>query len=145
MPFLENIGPKAILDLRKSEYDAFNEYRIAIDKASKHYLTSSTDSEFRDIYDDIVYPAFVKIDGMFKRAKRAHTIKTLWELAVVSSTVTLGIMNSAIPKDPISIVAAAGGSKALLTQLGKVIDRKISSGNELEQQDFYFLWKLKHQ
>lgn len=145
MPFLENIGPKAILDLRKSEYDAFNEYRIAIDKASKHYLTSSTDSEFRDIYDDIVYPAFVKIDGMFKRAKRAHTIKTLCELAVVSSTVTLGIMNSAIPKDPISIVAAAGGSTALLTQLGKVIDRKISSGNELEQQDFYFLWKLKNQ
>lgn len=144
MPFLENVSSKIILELRKSEHDAFNEYRIAIDQASKHYLTSSSNAEYNDIYDDIIYPAFIKLDAMFKRAKRAHRLKTLCELAIVSSSVTLGVMTSVIPKDPISIAAAIGGSELFVSQLGNVVERKISSGNELEQQDFYFLWKLKN-
>lgn len=142
MPFLENIHPKAILELRHSEQDAFNEYRIAIDQASKLYLTSSSGMESRDIYDDIIYPAFIKLDAMFNRAKRNHLIKNLCELAIVSSSVTLGVLSSAIPKDPMAIAAAAGGSELLLSQLGNVIEKKLSTGNELEQQDFYFLWKL---
>lgn len=144
MPFLENIHPKAILELRKSEHDAFNEYRIAIDQASKHYITSSNNAECRDIYDDVIYPAFVKLDAMLERTKKAHRIKTFCEMAVVSSTVTLGVMSSAIPKDPLAIAAAVGGSEVLLSQLGNVMERKLNSGNELEQQDFYFLWKLKN-
>lgn len=142
MPFLENISSKDVLALRHTEGDAFNEYRIAMDNASKQYLSINANAEARDIYDDIIYPAFVKIDAAFNRAKRIHTIKNVCALVVTSSTVTLGVMNATIPKDPIAIAAAIGGSEVLLSQLGNVVERKLNSGNELERQDFYFLWKL---
>lgn len=143
MPFLDNISSRSILELRKSEQPAFNEYRVAIDQATKLYVSSSSKAEITDIYDDVIYPAFVKIDAAFERAKRIHTLKNLCEAIVVCSTVTLGVINSTIPPDPAAIVAAAGGSEALLSYLGNVIERKINSGNEIEKQDFYFLWKLQ--
>ena len=142
MPFLENISSKDVLDLRRAEGDAFNEYRVAMDNASKQYLSINSNAEAHDIYDDLIYPAFVKLDTAFNRAKRIHAIKNACALIVSSSTVTLGIMNSAIPKDPVAIAAAIGGSDVLLSQLGNVVERKLNSGNELERQDFYFLWKL---
>ena len=142
MPFLENISSKDVLDLRRTEGDAFNEYRIAMDNASKQYLSTNSNAEVRDIYDDLIYPAFVRLDAAFNRAKRIHAIRNICSLVVTSSTVTLGIMNSTIPKDPVAIAAAIGGSEMLLSQLGNVVERKLNSGNELERQDFYFLWKL---
>lgn len=142
MPFLENISTKDVLDLRHAEGDAFNEYRVAMDNASKQYLSINSNAEAHDIYDDLIYPAFVKLDAAFNRAKRIHAIKNVCALIVASSTVTLGIMNSTIPKDPVAIAAAVGGSDVLLSQLGNVVERKLNSGNELERQDFYFLWKL---
>ena len=142
MPFLENISSKDVLDLRHTEGDAFNEYRIAMDNASKQYLSINSDAEACDIYDDIIYPAFTKLDAAFNRAKRIHAIKNACALVVTASTVTLGIMNSTIPKDPVAIATAIGGSEVLLSQLGNVVERKLNSGNELERQDFYFLWKL---
>lgn len=142
MPFLENISSKDVLDLRHTEGDAFNEYRIAMDNASKQYLSINSNAEARDIYDDIIYPAFTKLDAAFNRAKRIHAIKNACALVVTASTVTLGVMNSTIPKDPIAIATAIGGSEVLLTQLGNVAERKLNSGDELERQDFYFLWKL---
>ena len=142
MPFLENITSKDVLDLRRTEGDAFNEYRIAMDHASRQYLSINSNAEVRDIYDDLIYPAFIKLDAAFNRAKRIHAIRNTSALVIVASTVTLGIMNSTIPKDPIAIAAAVGGSEVLLSQLGNVVERKLNSGNELERQDFYFLWKL---
>lgn len=142
MPFLENISSKDVLDLRHAEGDAFNEYRIAMDNASKQYLSINSNAEARDIYDDIIYPAFTKLDAAFNRAKRIHAIKNACALVVTASTVTLGVINSAIPKDPVAIAMAVGGSEVLLSQLGNVAERKLNSGNELERQDFYFLWKL---
>ena len=142
MPFLENVSSKDVLDLRRAEGEAFNEYRIAMENASKQYLTINSNAEVSDIYDDIIYPAFIKLDAAFNRAKRIHAIKNACALVVTASTVTLGVMNSAIPKDPVSIATAIGGSEVLLSQLGNVVERKLNSGNELERQDFYFLWKL---
>lgn len=142
MPFLENITSKDVLDLRHTEGEAFNEYRIAMDNASKQYLSINSNAEARNIYDDIIYPAFTKLDAAFNRAKRIHAIRNVCALVVTSSTVTLGVMNSTIPKDPVAIAAAIGGSEVLLSQIGNVVERKLNSGNELERQDFYFLWKL---
>lgn len=143
MPFLSNASTKTILDLRSAEQDSFNEYRLSLDQATKCYLSSRSNTEAKDIYDDIVYPAFVKLDAMFSRAKRIHARTHLGELLVSLSTVTLGVLNSSIPKDPAAITAAFCGSEFVAAQIGNVIERKLNTGNELEKQDFYFLWKLK--
>lgn len=143
MPFLDNLDTNTILSLRETEYHAFNEYRIALDNATKIFVTNPEGVDAKEIYDDVVYPAFVKLDAMFDRTKRMHAFKNMCELAIISSSVTLGVMNSTIPNDPVGIITALGGSSALVKQLGNTIERKLTSGNELEKQDFYFLWKLK--
>lgn len=60
------------------------------------------------------------------------------------SSVTLGVMNSIVPANPVGIITALGGAGALVKQINGVIERKLLVENELEAQDFYFLWKLKN-
>lgn len=142
MPFLDGVDTQTILNLRESEHDAFNEYRIALDKATYAYMSATQNSEARDIYDDIIYPSFIKLDSMFKRTKRMRVFKNISELLVTSATVTVGVMSSIIPEDPTTIIAAAGGTEALAKYITSAIERKLNAGNEIEKQDFYFLWKL---
>lgn len=144
MPFLQNIDPSTILSLRKHEQDTFNNYRIAMDQAIKLYSAGQSPSTSKEIYDDVVYPALIKLDTMFKRAKRMRTFRAMGGLVVAASTVTLGVMNSLIPANPAGIIAALGGTEALIAQANKIIEQKLNSGNELEQNDFYFLWKLRN-
>lgn len=141
MPFFSNIDIQTILKFRETEYHAFNDYRIALDKATKSYVEEP--SQLNAIYDDIIYPAFVKLDEMFERTKRMRIAKNISGLLVIGSTVTLGLMNSVVPANPLGIATALGGTGALVRYVGDVVERKLTTDNELEKQDFYFLWKLK--
>ena len=142
MPFLENVDTDTILKLRDSEQDSFNEYRIALDKATQAYLATTQTTEASDIYDDIIYPAFVKLDTMFKRSRKMQIFKNIGELLVTSATVTLGVMNSVIPENALAIITAVGGTEAMAKYITSTIERKLTAGNTIENQDFYFLWKL---
>lgn len=144
MPFLEKIDSETVLKLRESENHIFNDYRIALDKATKEYLKEGNTGREQEIYDDVIYPAFVKLDGMFKRMKRMRIFRAVGELAVTASTVTVGVMNSIIPANPVGILTALGSSGALLKQINKVIDNKLSTKDELAAKDLYFLWQLKN-
>ena len=143
MPFLEQLDIPTVLALREHEYHAFNDYRIALDNATKEYIRTNSDAQAKEIYDDIIYPAFVKLDAMFERTKKMNFIKNAGELLITSAAVTLGVMNSVIPKNASSIITASCGTKALTKIVSDAIERKLNAGNELEKQDFYFLWKLK--
>ncbi len=140
MPFFANVDTETILKLRECEYHAFNDYRVALDKATKSYIEEP--SQFNTIYDDIIYPSFIKLDKMFERTKRNHIVKNISEVVVIASTVTFGLMNSIIPADPLGIATALGGTGALVKYVGDVVERKLATDDELEKQDFYFLWEL---
>lgn len=144
MPFLDTIDTDTILKIREDERQAFNDYRVALDKAAKLYGSNPNPIESKEIYDDIIYPAFLKLDAMFERTKKMHIFKAVSEFLVISSTVTLGVMNSVIPANPIGIATALGGTGALVNQISGVVERKLNSGSEMEAKDFYFLWKLKN-
>lgn len=144
MPFLDTIDTDTILKIREDERQAFNDYRVALDKAAKLYGSNPNRTESKEIYDDIIYPAFVKLDAMFERTKKMHIFKAVSEFLVISSTVTLGVMNSVIPANPIGIATALGGTGALVNQISGVVERKLNSGSEMEAKDFYFLWRLKN-
>ncbi len=143
MPFLEQLDIPTALKLRESEYHAFNDYRIALDNATKEYVRINHDTQAKEIYDDIIYPAFTKLDAMFERTKKMNFLKNASELFITSAAVTLGVMNSVIPKNATAIITASCGTKALTKLVSDAIERKLNAGNELEKQDFYFLWKLK--
>ena len=142
MPFLEGIQTETILKIRESEQHAFNEYRIAMDNATHAYIKATQTSEIEDIQNDIIYPAFIKLDSMFARTQKMKAISNIGSLLVTSATVTLGVMNSIIPQDVPSIITAVGGTEALLKYLMSVIERKSNTDNDIEKQDFYFLWKI---
>ena len=98
------------LDLRYEDYAAAVSYthldvykRQALDKATKLYVLGQNPVNSKEIYDDIIYPAFIKLDAMFERTKKMRIFKALGELAIISSTVTLGVMTSAIPANPIEM------------------------------------------
>ena len=142
MPFLEGIQTETVLKIRESEHHAFNEYRIAMDQATHEYIKATQAAEIEDIQNDIIYPAFVKLDSMFASTTKRKAITNIGSLIVSSATVTLGVMNSVIPQNLPTVIAALGGTEALLKYLMSVAERKLNADNEIEKQDFYFLWKL---
>ena len=80
---------------------------------------------------------------MFLKICKNRAIRTIGELAVTASTVTFGVMTSIIPANPLGIITALGSGGALVKQINKVIDNKMTSQDELSTQDMYFLWQLK--
>ena len=114
MPFLQNVDSETILKLRENENTVFANYRIAMDKATREYLNKGNIGKENEIYDDIVYPAFVKLDDMFLKIRKNRAIRTIGELAVTASTVTFGVMTSIIPANPLGIITALGSGGALV-------------------------------
>lgn len=141
MPFFANVDIQTILKLRENEYHLFNDYRIALDRAAKEYLKEP--SQIRTIYDDVIYPAFTKLDGMFEHAKRTLSKKGVGSVAILASTVTWGLINSSNPTDLLGIVKSTCGTGVIMNNLVKLVESKIAADNELKKQDFYFLWQLK--
>ena len=140
VPFFDKFDTKTILKLRESEHQSFNDYRIAMDQATKAYITEP--SQINDIYSDIIYPAFNRLDALFDKTKRSNFAKNVGEGIIIGSTVTLGVMTSVIPNNPMGIISALGGTGTLVKYLDGVIQRKLSTNDEIEKQDFYFLWQL---
>lgn len=143
MPFLENLDVSTILKIRENEHHAFNDYRVALDNATKEYIKTNSNLTAKEIYDDIIYPAFINLDAVFERTKKTHRLKNAGELIVNLATVTLGVITSNITENTLATLTALNATEALKKLVSSTIEKKSNSVNKIENQDFYFLWKLK--
>lgn len=144
LPIISNASITAILKLREMEQDAFNKYRVALNSAIQEHYNAETPIQIKKVYDDILYPAFQKLDERLHNIKSGMFKKTFSSIMVASSIITAGVYTGIIPYNAIEILKAIGGTSAL-TGIGvNALNSLTNKSTPLRENDFYFLWKLKN-
>ena len=139
MPVIDNVDIATILDIRFHEEDAFDTYRVALNKAIHEHRSGQSELEIREVYDDIVYPEFVKLDNSITNLKRKHLLRATGELVILGTTVTLGIISGIVPLTALGV----GGAISLAPTIRKIAENKMED-TEVKNNDYYFLWKLRN-
>lgn len=142
LPIIHGTNIETILRIREIENDAFIQYRVALNKAAKERTKLTNVSGLKQIYEDIIYPAFADLDKKVNRIRNGTYKKVLGEFVIIGSSVAIGMSTGLIPHDPSSILPALGGM-TLLTKTGSSILDWNRKQDDVKDNDFYFLWKLK--
>ena len=135
MPFISNISIENALRLRKLEYEAFDRYRIALDKAVKEQCKTNSKVEWKDIYNDILYPEYNHLDLKLRNIKSENFVKTFGEILLLGGTITAGILTGF----PIVTELAVTAGTALGAHL---LAHKAENNIKLRENDYYYLWRL---
>lgn len=143
LPIISNAPISTILRLREIEEDSFNKYRIALNKAVQEHYNAENSIQIREIYDDIIYPAFQQLDERLHNLKSGMFKKTFSTIVVVGSVISAGVYTGIIPPNVTQILAAIGGTSVLTSSGITAIDNLVNKKAALRENDFYFLWKLK--
>lgn len=144
LPLIYGTGVDNILRIREEENDAFKKYRLALNKATKERLKSYSAKELNEIYEDIIYPSFTELDISLNKLRKSSLKKLLGEFIIVASVVSMGVSTGFVPSDPKSILTTLGGISAL-TKAGSSAFEWVRKKDEIKENDYYFLWKLKNE
>ena len=144
LPIISSIPMNTILKLREVENDSFNRYRIALNRAIKENYNSKNKKQIKEVYDDILYPAFQNLDERLRNIKTGMFRKTFSTIMVVGSVISAGLYTGIIPPNAQEIFLTLGGTSAL-TKFGMdKIKSLIEEKEQIRENDFYFLWRLKN-
>jgi len=143
LPIISDAPTSTILKLREIEEDSFNRYRIALNRAVQEHYNAETSVQIREIYDDIIYPAFQQLDERLHNLRNGMFKKTFSTIVVVGSAISAGVYTGIIPPNVPEILAAIGGTSVLTSSGINVMNNLTNKKSALRENDFYFLWKLK--
>lgn len=143
LPIISEAPIKTILQLREVENDAFNRYRIALNKAVQENYSVERGVQVKEIYDDIIYPAFQHLDERLHNIKTGVFKKTFAAIAITSSVIFAGTYSGIIKNNLSDILTAIGGTSVLTGAGIKTFDGLLNRNQKLKENDYYFIWKLK--
>jgi hypothetical protein len=98
LPYIEQVSIEKALHLREIEGESFNKYRIALNKACEEQCKTDSKVEWKQIYDDILYPAFNDLDMKLKSIKNGFYRKTFASMILVGSVITVGVYTGLVPR-----------------------------------------------
>lgn len=145
LPFSKTQSLDTVLHLREIEKESFNRYRNALNTAVKEQTKTTSSFDWYNIYDDIIYPEFCNLDSKLKNLKTGAFKKTFQNLALTSAIVTAGVLSGTITQSIPGIITSLGGISGTIGLGHKVLDHNPPIKDQLRENDFYFLWKLKNQ
>lgn len=143
----QNISIKDVIRLRQEENEAFNKYRIALNKAVKEQHSTSNVTDWYKIYDDIVYPEINNLDLKIKQIKNGRLNRFFGTMAVVTTALVANRFGNIINPD---LFANIPNITAFATTVGAagvnvILDKSSTKKADLQNNDFFFLWKLQKQ
>lgn len=141
MPFVADITIEKAIHLREIEGESFNRYRIALNKSISEQCKTNSTVEWRDIYDDILFPAFSELDEKLKNIRKGIFKKTFYEITLVGTVISAGLYTGIITNNMTDIMKSIGIGTSMT--VGRQIFSKVPGKETLRENDYYFLWQLK--
>lgn len=137
-----NLSLKNVIKLREEESESFNKYRIALNRAVIEQNKTMDATDWKRIYDDIIYPELNNLDMKIKQIKNGRFNRFFGSMAVVGTALVANAFGNTINPDMFSFlptVATTVGTGGVNYFLDKSSVKKA----ELQNNDYFFLWKLK--
>ena len=143
LPIVENLDLTKIIMLREEEQEAFNKYRIALNTAVKAQIKTDNQSDWKKIYDDIIFPELNNLDMKLRQLKRGRWGHIFGIMGIVGSVIVGSSFGDAFSLGILTQAVVASSAVATATGLNFVLDKHNNDKANLQENDYYFLWKLK--
>lgn len=138
----QNLSLENVIRLRNEEHESFNKYRIALNSAAKEQNKTTNQTDWKKIYDDIIYPELNNLDLKMKQIKQGRLNRFFGSMFVIGTSVIASKYGNSIFPDMLTninsfetAIGAAG--------INYVLDKASTQKAELQNNDYFFLWKLK--
>jgi hypothetical protein len=128
MPFLPNVNPGTLMDIRERESEAFRAFQQSLERALRILSQTSDPGERDRIVQDLTHDADAEVERVNRTVRRAHR-----SLAVDVALATL------------SAATAWQGSwrEAAVPAVSSLIRAASRVRSQTHQGDWFFLWKVR--
>lgn len=134
-----NLELKNVIRLRQEESEAFNKYRVALSKAVAEQNKTNNVGDWHRIYDDIIYPELNNLDMKMKQIKTGKMNKFFGSMLIVGTAIVANKYGDALKAELLSDIGLSVGAAGI----NSLIDKSSNQKAELQNNDYFFLWKLK--
>jgi hypothetical protein len=145
VPFIGDVSPAAVVQLRKREEESFLTYRQALNKAIDDVRTQHADlkeSDARAIYSDVVAPELARLDRAVRTARR-DLLKDLGRSVIAwTGAISFGMYMGLLPDQLLGAAKVLGLTK-ILADFGTAMTKLVSSQDGIKREDLYFLWRVR--
>lgn len=138
----QNLCLENVIRLRQEESEAFNKYRIALNKAVIEQNKTSDFTDWRKIYDDIIYPELNNLDMKMKQIRSGRLNRFFGTMLVVGTALVANKYGDIIKPDLFSSAQTIGTTVGA-AGINFILDKTSTKKAELQNNDYFFLWKLK--
>ncbi|SEV93354.1 hypothetical protein [[Clostridium] fimetarium] len=138
----QNLKLKNVIKLRQEESEAFNKYRIALNKAVIEQNKTNKVTDWYKIYDDIIYPELNNLDLRMKQIRNGRMSRLFGTMTVIGTALVASKFGDIIKPDLFSNIQAfetAVGAAGI----NFILDKTSTKKADLQNNDYFFLWKLK--
>jgi hypothetical protein len=147
VPLMTDVPVRTILGVRRSEPEAFENYRSTMTEILKKHAgkgRSVSDAEAKDIYLDVLKPKLDALQAQASNLRKSQLKRSLLKVAASSALIGLGIYGGVLPSQLADLVKAIGGfsvAKDLAETLGAIEKNPA----EIRNHNLYFLLRLKQE
>jgi len=142
IPIVKNLDLENLLRLREEERESFNNYRIALNRAIVEQMSIKNEIDLRKIYDDLIYPELNKLDMKLKQIKKGKLNKFFGTMSIIGIVIVANKFGNFI--NPSLLAASISfGIATAATSANFILENLSNKKIALQDNDFYFLWKLK--
>jgi hypothetical protein len=139
LPVLDGLNLKDFLKLREDESESFEQYRTALREAIDRQLSAWQDESpaqiAKSVTAEFIRPGLANIEHRMRTSRRAMIKKSALNIAVGSSSVMIGSLDS-LPLITSAGVAAIAASIAY-------VNKNIDDRSDISLSSCYFLWKAQ--
>lgn len=139
----QNLCLEDVLKLRQEQAESFNKYRIALNKAVIEQNKTSDIMDWRKIYDDIIYPEINNLDMKMRQMKEGRLKRFFGTMTVLGTTVIASKFGNILPSGFNTGIKSIGTSVSA-AGINYLIDKASASRHEMQNNDYFFLWKLRN-
>lgn len=145
VPFIGNVSPATIVQLRQREEESFLTYRQALTRAIddvRAQRANLKESDARAIYSDVVAPGLARLDRAVRTA-RSDLLKDLGRsVAAWTGAITFGMYTGLLPDQLLGAAKALGLTK-IVADIGQTAGKLMSPRDNIKKEDLYFLWRVR--
>jgi hypothetical protein len=144
IPVLGNLSFADLIRLRRDDGEVFAVYRDAVARVLRE-LTPADEHKVRQAFQDVILPEVNKIEATVSNAEKRLGKSLLRTGIYTAGAVTIGVFTGLIEPDPAKIIGAIGGITALKEVFGAVNAVRTDPKEQVRDNPFYFLWKMRDQ
>jgi len=145
VPFIGDVSPAAVVQLRRREEESFLTYRQALNRAIddvRAQRSNLRESDARAIYLDVIAPGLARLDRAVRTARR-DLLKDLGRsITAWAGAITFGMYSGLLPDQLLGAAKVLGLTK-ILADLGQAAGKLASPRDPIKKEDLYFLWRVR--